>query len=404
MASTSCRNRRSASSHHVVAGDGPASLLACDRPGPPIRRTTCHPVFRLLVLTASRGWQLFVRRGADCQVPGRAAELPAGRTRHVSGAAAPVLERYDADVVILALDRPEETLAAIHSALLQRGVSRHVWVVDQGSTPETLVRLAASVAGRDDATLVTLGGNHGVAGGRNRGSALGHGRVIFGLDNDAEFAGPDVLAGAVAVLDADSGLAALGCRILSHDSGTDDLSSWGYPRPLLPRAGECFDTVSFVGAGHAIRRTAWQQAGGYDEALFFCWEEFDFCLRAIALGWQVQYRGELVVLHKVSGEQRMAWSGRRWFHFVRNRLYIARKYGSPWMALLPRFAGYLLKGARHGLLRQTLAAWPAAMRLARDRRCARLPPPAHAYLRRHDHLPRGGWWARLRHEVLADLL
>jgi GT2 family glycosyltransferase len=101
--------------------------------------------------------------------------------RHIAGAAGPPDGAYDADVVILSLDRAAETAAAIGSALAQTGVSRHVFIVDQGSRPETLARLAALVAGRQDATLLALDRNHGVAGGRNRGSALGHGRVIFGL-------------------------------------------------------------------------------------------------------------------------------------------------------------------------------------------------------------------------------
>lgn len=321
----------------------------------------------------------------------------------LAGAAAPPAEPYDADVVILALDRPEETMAAIASALAQRGVSRHVFVLDQGSHPACRARLADAVAGRGDATLVSLGRNLGVPAGRNAGAALGHGRVIFGLDNDAEFAGPDTLAGAVAALDAAPALAAIGCRIVAHASGADDLSSWGYPLALLARAGQDFDAATFVGAGHAIRRAAWQQVGGYDPALFFCWEEYDFCLRAIALGWQVRYRGDLVVRHKVSGERRVAWSGQRWFQHVRNRLYIGRKHGAGWPALLTRFALYVAKGLRNGLLRPTLRALPAAVRLARGVRATPLPPAARAYLQRTDRAARGGWATRLRREVLAAL-
>jgi GT2 family glycosyltransferase len=80
--------------------------------------------------------------------------------RHIAGAARPSHGEYDADVVILSFDRPEETLAAINSALEQTGVSRHIFIVDQGSRPENLARLAAVVAGRQDATLVALDHNH----------------------------------------------------------------------------------------------------------------------------------------------------------------------------------------------------------------------------------------------------
>ncbi|MGH7212458.1 MAG: glycosyltransferase family 2 protein, partial [Acetobacteraceae bacterium] len=89
------------------------------------------------------------------------------------------MSEYDADVVILALDRPAETEAAIASALGQRGVRHHVVVVDQGSRPAMLARLERAVAGRN-ATLVALGCNLGVAAGRNRGAAIGRGRTIVG--------------------------------------------------------------------------------------------------------------------------------------------------------------------------------------------------------------------------------
>jgi len=66
--------------------------------------------------------------------------------RFVAGVPAPPHGPYAADVVILSFERPAETLAAIRSALTQRGVSRHVFVVDQGSCPDTLVQ----PAGRND--------------------------------------------------------------------------------------------------------------------------------------------------------------------------------------------------------------------------------------------------------------
>jgi GT2 family glycosyltransferase len=242
-----------------------------------------------------------------------------------------------------------------------------------------------------------------VAGGRNRGTELGHGRIIFGLDNDAEFADAATLARAVAALDEDAGLAAIGCRIRLQASDADDLSSWGYPATLLPRAGECFDTLTFVGAGHAIRRAAWDC---YDEALFFCWEELDFCLRAIERGWRIRYRGDIVVRHKVSPEQRFFWSGSRWFHFVRNRLYIARKWGASWPALLPRLGFYLVKGARNGLLMQTLRAIAASARLGSEIMPRRHSAEALRYISLNDAAHRSCWlvtlWRACRDHLERD--
>jgi GT2 family glycosyltransferase len=323
--------------------------------------------------------------------------------KHIAGAAGPKADDYDADVVILSMDRVAETEQAIASALAQTGVSHHIFVIDQGSTPENLARLAGSMADRNNATLVQLERNFGVAGGRNRGSALGHGRVIVALDNDAEFADSATLARAVAAIDEDRLLAAIGFRIVVHADGSDDLSSWGYPSSLLPRAGESFDSATFVGAGHAIKRRAWHDAGGYDDALFFCWEEFDFALRAIDRGWHVRYRGDIVVRHKVSPEKRFAWSGTRWFYFVRNRLYIGRKSGESWLGLMPRYAGYLARGVRNGVAVQTLKALPAAMQLAATTPRHRLTQQARQYLARNDRAHRGSSFTRLRREVLAVL-
>ena len=226
--------------------------------------------------------------------------------RWVAGARCPPDEPYDADIVILALDRSAETEAAIASALAQTGLRRHVVVLDQGSAPATLARFAAVIEDRSDITLLAAERNLGVAGGRNLASSFGHGRAIVGLDNDAEFASTTTAADLVAALDAAPDVAAIGCRIVTYATGEDDLSSWGYPRALLSRSGDCFDAITFVGAGHAISRTAWDAAGGYDPALFFCWEEFDFCMRAIALGWRVRYRGDLVVRHKVAADNASA--------------------------------------------------------------------------------------------------
>ena len=334
--------------------------------------------------------------------------MPSG-AQHLAGAEAPA-GAVDADVVILAMDRAEETVAAIASARAQQGVAKHVWIADQGSRPEALARITAAVQGAPDATLVRLDRNHGVAGGRNRATALGRARAVFALDNDAEFATPDTLARAVGALDAEPALGALACRILVHATGEDDLSSWGYPLGLLPRAAESFDAATFVGAGHALRRADFEAAGGYDEALFFTWEEFDLALRLINMGRRIRYRGDIAVLHRVSPEARVAWSGTRWHHFVRNRLYVGMKHGAHPLALLPRFLAYQVKGARNGVLAQGLRAGPAALDLAR--RFQPAPGTAHLYgptqaardyLARTDAAHRGGMLARLRGEVLGGL-
>ena len=328
-------------------------------------------------------------------------ETDAGLIRFLAGSARPA-EQVDADVIILTLHRAADSCDAIRSALAQTGVARHVWVLDQGSTELELAQLIACVAGRPDVSLFRAARNLGVGGGRNALSMMGRARVIAAIDNDATFADETTLARMVEVLDTEQDLAALGCRIVSDATGDDDLSSWGYPMDLLGRSAERFDTVTFVGAGHAIRRRAWRQAGPYDASLFFCWEEYDFCLRAIAQGWRIAYHGDLVVRHRVAAEQRQAWSDRRWYHFVRNRLQIERKTGSNWPSLVPRIGAYAVMGALNGLTGPTLRAIAAAASTGVTQTID-LPREARAYLAEHDTAHRGSLWHRWRREVLGRL-
>lgn len=308
---------------------------------------------------------------------------------------------YDADIIILSFDRPEDTEAAIVSALSQTGLTRHVIVLDQGSAPDNLARLTRLIDGRTDALLAIAGGNLGVAGGRNRASALGQGRVIIALDNDAVFATPNTAARAVAALDAAPDCAVVAFRILNGEGSADDSAGWGYPEALRPRAAERFACATFVGAGHAISRRAWVALGGYDSALEFTWEEFDFALRAIAAGWHLLYDGTVAVHHKRATAARFDWGDRRWFLYVRNRLYIARKWRRPAFFLAPRVTAYALKSFRIGLARQGLRGIRAGLAMPLPHAPAEMGETAVAYLWQTDGRWRGSLWQRLRREVLA---
>ncbi|HET9148819.1 MAG TPA: glycosyltransferase [Acetobacteraceae bacterium] len=286
---------------------------------------------------------------------------------------------YDADIVILSHHRLAETIAAIRSAQAQGGTRCHVIVLDQDSPAGTREALAAAVSEADTVGLYIIDANLGVGGGRNLATSLGHGRAIIALDNDAVFAGPDVAARAVRRLGADPGLGAIGFRILAADGRGLDLTSWGYPRALIPRAGERFPVTTFVGCGHAISRACWERLGGYDASLFFTWEEYEFSLRAIEAGWRIEHHGDLAVIHGVSPEARVEWSGVRWRQFVRNRLLIARDWNGAWGAA-PRALAYLAKGARDGRLSATIRAIDDARALAASRPRRSMTAPMRAYL------------------------
>ena len=324
------------------------------------------------------------------------------RIRRIAGSPPP-LGAYDADIIILSLNRQKDTIEAISSALDQRGGIFHVTVLDQGSSTEMIRELQRRFSHLSNFALYESGTNLGVPGGRVAAAALGHGQIIVALDNDAVFAKSHIVAKAQKLFHLSPNLAAIAFNILTADGSRPDLASWGYPKAMLPRFKDHFDTTTFVGAGHAIRRSAWVAAGGYDSSLFFTWEEYDFCLKAIALNWRITYAGSLGIIHKASAEARMSWSSQRMRYFVRNRLIIGRKWGSSWLALTPRILGYLVRAARCGCLQASWAGVKAAYTEETSLPRQHMSKAMRLYIRRNETERRGSWLDRLRLELFGSM-
>jgi GT2 family glycosyltransferase len=234
--------------------------------------------------------------------------------------------------------------------------------------------------------------------GRNLASSLGHGQFIVALDNDAVFAGPYIVANAVREFRKSSELGALAFNILGADGQTIDESSWGYPRGLIQKFRDRFETTTFVGAGYAVRRATWTSVGGFDSSFFFTWEEYDFCLKAIARDWRIRYDGRLGVIHKASAEARVSWQAERMRYFVRNRLLIGRKWGASWLSLTPRMLGYLARASLNGAGRAAFAGILAALQDDPPIR-RKMTKTMRRYV--YDNETRHRWLGRLRFDIFG---
>jgi GT2 family glycosyltransferase len=294
------------------------------------------------------------------------------------------------DVIILSWNRVADTLAAIESAALQKGVDQHIFIVDQGSTPESIAQLEELVARTPCARLRKLSSNSGVAGGRNIATGMGEAPYVVALDSDAVFEDENTLARAVAHLQASPDLCAIGFRIKNFFTGQNDETSWDYAGRTCP--DHRFDTTRFIGAGHAVRRAAFEAVGGYDARLFFCGEELDLCYRMLNLGMRIEYCPDVAVLHKVSLQHRVFWNRGRFFYTVRNALYTLYKFGEPSPRLVVAALAFLVKGLRNGLADQALRAIGASVKMSRafavsteDKNHYRLSALTRDYIARCEH-------------------
>jgi GT2 family glycosyltransferase len=104
--------------------------------------------------------------------------------------------------------------------------------------------------------------------------------------------------------------------------------------------------ASFANSAAAVRRSVFEELGGYPDFFFHFYEEPDFALRCVAAGWQVWQEPTLLVRHHFSSAQR---------NEMRNHQRHARN--EFWSVLLRCPAPQLLAVALFRILRQFGYAW-----------------------------------------------
>lgn len=181
-----------------------------------------------------------------------------------------------------------EVLARARSLALRDGDT--VTIVDNGAQPPPADPLVIHAPDRPTSYHA-----------RNRGAARGSAEWILFLDADV-VAPPDILDICFAEpVDERCGIIAGGVR----DEQVDDPA--GLPLPAryaalrAPMSQE--NTLNHPGWGYAqtanaaFRRTAFEEAGGFDEGVRSAGDA-DLCFRLRAAGWELQYRSEAMVVHR----------------------------------------------------------------------------------------------------------
>lgn len=193
-------------------------------------------------------------------------------------------------VVVLTMgDRPKELATAIASARAQTGVAVELVLVVNGGTPDLS---SADV-------VVSPEENVGIPGGRNLGAAAASGEFLCFLDDDAWYATDDVLAKAVEEASSMPKVAVVGLGITGPNG---EIAKRHHPM-LFKRPDHTCQATSFPGGACVIRKSAFDEVGGFFADYFYGLEETDLSWRLIDSGWKLLYAPLLQVKHPVSAPE-----------------------------------------------------------------------------------------------------
>ena len=235
-------------------------------------------------------------------------------------------------IILTMGNRPAELDRAIESTAPLRADGGELVVVGNGADVPPVP---------DGVGVLRLPENVGVAAGRNAGVDVCTGDVVLFLDDDGWY--PDAglgeyISGKFA---ADPGLAVVSFRVVDPAGGPG--ARWHVPRLRAGDPGRSSAVTTFAGGACAIRRSAYQEAGGLPDQFFYAHEETDLAWRLIDRGYHLEYDANARMYHHALPNARHVE-----FHRLdgRNRVLLARR-NLPW----PLAAAYLADWLAMTLLR-----------------------------------------------------
>ena len=230
-------------------------------------------------------------------------------------------------------------------------------IVDNCSTDCSI----KSLNGITDIQILQPQENMGFGGGCNLGDAQGDAFFILFLNPDIQFP-PDSLKKLVDFLNSPKLLPEVGIIgvQLQNPDGSIQKNIARFPRfkELFPRMigldricprifkphfvneldytkNQLVDQVP--GAFFLVRRSCFEQLGGFDKRFFMYYEDVDFSYRAHQAGWNTQYLADVKVFHGGGGTTESI-KDKRLFYSLRSRVLFVGKHIGRWQALVVIFA------------------------------------------------------------------
>jgi GT2 family glycosyltransferase len=287
-----------------------------------------RPIFHAIATVATGAWltaRLWLTPPQESKLPILASDL----VQTIRGEERIGDDSTSLSIIVLSFNRKDSlatTLRTLHGLSPAKGAQ--LIVVDNASTDGSGEMVASEFP---DVTLIRLPVNVGVAG-FNRGVAAATGSIVLILDDDAA---PDAqsLHGAMEHLQNHPGDSAVALHPVHPRTGA---SEWPFARSV--EHANPATAWPVMGAGNLVRRTAWIDAGGYEERFFLYRNDTDLAMKLLAMGGGVAFSPAWVVWHDSPAAARKS---PRWCEMAtRNWLWLARRHGRGISGIFGALAGW----------------------------------------------------------------
>ena len=211
-------------------------------------------------------------------------------------------------VVIVQFNHPDLTKRAVESLRLHHKGDLEITVVDNGSTAAGVHAATEQLAG---CTVIFNPENTGFGAANNRGARTSHGGLLLFLNNDT-LVHTEILTHIESYFARTPSCGAAGLQLL-NPGGTVQYSTGKFPTVWsewrMSRRHDLYkrqDTVRrdwVSGAALVVRRTVFEEVGGFDERYFMYFDDVDLCARISSTGHEIHYIPDVRVEHMGGGSQ-----------------------------------------------------------------------------------------------------
>lgn len=231
----------------------------------------------------------------------------------------------DISVIIVSYNTADLLIKCLDSITSQGDINYETIVVDNASSDETREAVKNHPS---HVKLLANETNVGFARANNMGWKVSGGSYLYFLNPDT-VVHPGTFEAIVEFMEANPEIGLAGTSILNPDGSTQSSVEKRYPGQRHAKndlKGLRGDIAWVLGASIAVRRTTFEQLGGFDERFFLYAEDIDLCLCGRRKGWEIGYIQNAGVTHLGGQSEKNQPSAEVWRKKLFSEILFYRKH------------------------------------------------------------------------------